>query len=474
MNQSAPTRPSPTLSTHLSRLRNSSLSDLVTLFGDQVSSEELLMEGLGESGRVRLFSPPVTFWTFLSQVLAPGGPCTEALAKARVHFRTQLDVETSSSTSAYCQARARLPLGLLGKIGPQIAETLENAAEEHDLWLGRRVRVVDATGTSMPDTPANQARYPQDSAQKPGCGFPAMRLLAVFSLATGAILAAVKGSLHDHEEKLFRRVWAHLRAGEVVLGDRMFGSYATIALLQECLVDSVFRLNARRKIDFRKGKRLRKKDRIFTWTKPRQPLRGLPLFLYNRLPDFMEVRILEVSVEEFGFRSKTIRVVTTLLDPRRYPKEAIADLYRRRWRAELFFRDIKCSMHMDVLRGKSPKIVHRELAMYLIAYNLIRCLMFRAAKKHRVPVTRISFTGTLYTLRAWAIELAKASGRPRQLRRMLGCVIDQIASNIVPDRPNRLEPRARKRRPKAYQLLNRPRQEFHEILHRNRYKKSLS
>lgn len=324
----------------------------------------------------------------------------------------------------------------------------------------------------MPDTAENQAVYPQSWRQKPGCGFPVMRVVALFSLATGAILAVAKDTLRVAERTLFRRLWSRLDPGDVVLADRGFCGYADFVCLAQRGVDSVMRKNARRSVGATPGRRLGKGDRLVHWHKTGRCPKWLEPDAWKAMADRLTVREIHFVVDIPGFRTRAITVSTTLLDPQAYPTDAFIELYRRRWMAELFLRDIKTTLGMDVLSCKSPDMVHKELLMYLIAYNLVRALMLEASLRHGVPVHRMSFKGTLSTVREWAPILASASRTRR--RALVDHLLAILARDPLPHRPNRVEPRARKRRPKNYQLLSKPRHAFKEIKHRNKHKKPLS
>jgi hypothetical protein len=380
----------------------------------------------------------------------------------------------SPSTAAYCKARGRLPQKSLETLSLRIAQRLEKCVQERGRWYGRAVKVVDGSTLSMPDTPDNQERYPQPDGQKPGCGFPVLRLAVVFSLATGAILASARSSLKTSEWTLFHRLWKHFRPGDVALADRGFSSFANFALLQKRGVDSVMRLHQRRKKGNLRLKRLGPGDWLVSWTKNPSPPKWARRAFWNSLPDTLTVREISLAVEIPGFRTKCITIATTLLDPKEFPKNSFADLYRKRWYAELFLRDIKTAMGMDILRCKSPGMIHRELAVYLIAYNLIRCLMVEAATHSDLSVERISFKGTVATLRFWAPLLTEYRADPQQTQNILELILWYLARDPLPYRPNRSEPRARKRRPKPYPLLNKPRSVFKDIPHRNTYRKALS
>jgi hypothetical protein len=379
----------------------------------------------------------------------------------------------SPRTAAYCLARGRLLVDDLRHVHGQIVDAIESDIDEHDLWAGRRVKVVDGSSVSMPDTPENQTAYPQPSGQAPGCGFPVMRIVAVFSLFSGAILALAKGSLHVGEGALFRRLWETLCPADVVLTDRGFCSYAHVYLLAQRGIDVVMRNHQRRKIGVHVLKRLGPGDRVVAWHKTPVCPNWMSRREWDDLPDTFPIREIDCRVTIAGFRTRSFTIVTTLLDANAIPTDAFVELYRRRWYAELFLRDIKTTMGFDILRCKSPAMIERELWMHLIAYNLVRALMHCAATIHRVPIERISLKGTLATLRQWAPHLPREAEENHR-QRMIDLLLHTLAHDLLPRRPNRSEPRARKRRPKNYPLLTKPRHLFVEIQHRNRYRKGLT
>lgn len=447
------------------RLGQSTLEQLLRTFGPLLE-----LERLPPPQRERAYPPVVAFWGFLFQVMAPALACRHALQQIQALRLALGKPPASASTSAYCQARARLPYPRLLRIARQIALGLEALVGPDHRWMGRRVCVVDSTGISMPDTPSNQRLWPQPSGQKPGCGFPVMRVCALFSLATGAALAAVRSSLSVHDSRLFRRLWGFLRAGDVVLADRAFCSFAAIAQLAERGVDVVFRLHQRRPQASQAAKRLGRHDHLVVWKRPPQATPALPKNLLQRLPRQLCLRQLSFRVAITGFRTRDISLVTTLLDPQRFPAEALAQLFRQRWQVELNFRHIKTTMGMDTLRCQSPAMIRRELTMHLIAYNLIRALLLQAASTHHRPTHALSFKGTVNLLQqsAW---LFHAHG-PRRAASFRRHILRLIAADLLPHRPNRAEPRVVKRRPKPYQLLSCPRHLMLPIPHRSKYRKT--
>jgi hypothetical protein len=296
-----------------------------------------------------------------------------------------------------------------------------------------------------------------------------MKLVGLFSLATGAVHALVTGTLYNAEHALFVQLWNTLTSDfDLLLGDRNFGSYAIFAALQWRGLHGVFRLNARRQIDWRQGRRLGKFDRVVTWYKPKP--RDLTWWLPQPVPDSITVRVLRVCVPIPGFRTQVVFLTTSLLDEKQFPAAALAELYRRRWQVELFLRQIKTTMHMDVLRCLSPHMIRRELHMHMIAYNLIRALMLQSSWAYDTPPCRISFKGTCDCLRQWAPHLALAAAIPSVYTRLFRSMLQILAADIVPLRPNRSEPRAVKRRPKNYRRLTKPRHLMGNLPHRNRPK----
>jgi IS4 transposase len=452
----------------VAHLRQQSLLHLDQLFSRFLPPALLAQADEGLNSRERIFSVRRTFFGFLYQVLNPDCPCREIVRQIQALFTLHQDGDVDEGSSAYCQARKRLPWDILPRLRCAAAA---HAQKARHLWRGFCVKVVDGTTTSLPDTSKNQRAYPQSGAQKPGCGFPLLRLVGVFSLSTGALLDYAKGNKHQHELGLLQRLLHQFKPGDLVLADRGFSTYTLLALLLGRGVQSLFRLHQARPADLRKGKRLGKNDRLFVWDKPWLRPAYLPRFIWKTIPAQVPVRVLRFSLRVPGFRVRSVTLVTTLLDPKEYPAEELARLYAERWRVELWFRDIKTSMGMEVLRCKSPRMVHKELEMFFIAYNLIRCLMAEASQRHEVGMGWLSFKGTVDSVRQFATAIAQARSRKTQ-KRLLEKLLEVIARDLLPERFGRSEPRAVKRRPKPYPLLNRPRHSFKEVPHRNRYWKN--
>lgn len=444
----------------LERIQGASVGQLAGLFGKYTAAKCLAPADSGVGSRCRLFSRSTTFWTFFAQVLTVDGSCREALRKLQAWQAAQGLSLADSNTSAYCQARGRLQIDGLRKMHEHVAREVRRRATTSQSTFGRPVKVVDGTGLSMPDTKANQSVWPQTKAQKPGCGFPSAKLVGLFALENGVLTDWAEGSKHDSEQTLFRRLWKHFEPNDIMLGDKAFGSYAAVATLQQRDVDSVTRVHQARKIDFRQGKKLGPRDRLVTWRKPAYPKPGWSKAEWRKLPDTLPIRIVEIQVSQPGFRVEKYILSTTLLDPREWPAEKLGRLYFRRWSIELFFRDIKITMGMDILRCQTPAMVRKEIIMHVIAYNCIRGLMQHAAALYDVPIERISFKGASDALRQWADAFNIHAGKPRKQAQMLEALLKVIVEDPLPYRPNRSQPRVKKRRPKPYQLMTRPRHEM--------------
>ena len=436
------------------------MSRLCEIFGPWLPAAMLAPAVKGLNSRQRLYPLNLTFWAFLSQVLSPGSSCREIVRKVQAWYAPQEKPLPNGGTSAYCQARSRLPLARLMELHQRLADKLSARIAAPDLWLGRRVKVVDGTGLSMPDTAANQQDWPQPWGQKAGCGFPVVKLVACFCLASGALLQWVEGTLKEHDCRLLLKLLSAFKPGDVVLADRGFSSYASLATLWARGVDAVMRVHHFRKLDWRAGQRLGRRDRLVSWKKG--PLQG-PLWTVEQwvqLPEAITVRLVEIVVAVPGFRTQKLVLVTTLLDAQTYSAEALGQLYFRRWAVELFFRDIKTTLGLDVLRCLTPAMVRKEIVMHAIAYNLIRALMQDIAHSYQMALARLSFKGTVDALRQWRELFENAKGQARTTCKLRRLFYQTIATDPLLVRPERSEPRAVKRRPKNFRLLTKPRHEM--------------
>lgn len=400
--------------------------------------------------RDRIFSPIVTLAAFIAQVLSADHSCRDAVARVLAERIAEGKEPCSPGTGAYCQARQRLSIDLILQLLRAVGNSLHRDIPACWQWKGRRVVVADGTTVSMPDTPKNQAKYPQPASQKVGLGFPLARLVVLISLATGAVLDMAVGAYKGKEtgeHALLRQVLGSLRHGDILLADRYYCSYFLIVMLVRMGVDVVFQMHARRKVDFRKGLTLGARDHIVEWTKPARP-DWMDQETYKEMPDTLLIRETRVC---------GLVLVSTLRDAKAVPKAELGDLYKLRWSVEVNLLFIKEIMQMDILRGQTPEMVRKEIGVHMLAYNLIRTVMAQAADRVGIMPSTISFKGTLQQMNAFSDRIACASGVQRN--RLTDELLRAITYYRIGNRPGRAEPRAVKRRSKAYRWLSKPREE---------------
>ena len=412
----------------------------------------------------RIYAPQVTLWVFLSQVLSQGHSCRAAVARLIAHRVSRGLRPCSAETGTYCQARKRLPEEFFSGVARRVGKALDDGVDPAWLWKGRPVDMFDGTTASMPDAPKSQAAYPQVDNQKPGLGFPIARVCSIISLSCGALLDlgisryAGKG---QGELSLLRQLRGILSPGDILPTDGYMSTWHEMWTLKQRGVDSASRLNkALRRADFRRGQRLGKEDHIVRWRKP-SSIRHLDWATYKSSPDDLEVRETRVRVEQPGFRTKDIVVVTTLLDPEAASKDDLAGAYRARWNHELDLRSIKIALQMDILRCKTPELVRKEIWTHVLAYNLIRTVIAQAASQHGLQPREISFKGTVQTLEAFqplvSFQVHKGAAFRQQLDLQL---LEAVATHRVADRPDRYEPRMRKQNPRKAAMMTKPRKEL--------------
>lgn len=440
-------------------LRQRPLHHLESLLADRLDPAFLAPNPNKTNSRQRLYTPKLSFLAFLDQTLNPNSSCRQAVRQIRAYYRKQPDSQRlDKDTSAYCQARARWSLDELVEIRRHLADHTVGQPGPLGGAPRRPLKVIDGTCLNLPDTPANRQAYPQSKDQKPECGFPLLRWVGLFSLETGVLLERAYAPYTTSENALYQQLWPTLQRGDLLLGDRNFGSWGAIVALQQRGVDTLFRLHASRNQDLRRGTSLGPQDRLITWAKPRNRPANMTPQEWEALPDFCTLRLIRFRLPTAHGRSKKITLVTTLTDPLLWPREVLAALYARRWHIELYLDDIKTTLHLEMLSCLTPAMAHKELEMHLIAYNLIRSLMGEAACVCHVPLDRLSFKGTLDTARQYSHTIAQIPPSYRKLRlAVYADMLAVIAEDLVPERPDRFEPRCRKRRPKRYPLMTQPR-----------------
>ena len=419
---------------------------------------------LGLFFRDRIYTPAITLLTFLSQVLDHDHSCRQAVARL-LAFRSAHGLRPCSpDTGAYCKARARLPENLLQELTRHTGRQVADQAPAAWLWQGRPVKIVDGTGLSMPDTPANQQAYPKSRKLPAGVGFPLLRLVVVFSLAVGTVLEAALGRRSGKgsgEQSLLRSLWSQFQPDDVLLADRLYGDFFTLARARARGVDVVTRPAAGRESVRFHG---RGSDLPLCWIKPPRP-DWMGRREYDRLPRYLYLRAVRVLIRQPGFRTRRLVLVTTLTDTAAVTRADLADLYRRRWQAELHLRSLKQSLQMDILRGHSPAMVRKEVWAHLLVYNLVRRVLVQAAACAGVRADEVSFTGTLQTVNAFLPEL-RAVATAAEARVLWAVLLWAVGQHRVGKRPDRYEPRAVKRRPKNFARLKQPREQARRRLRR--------
>jgi hypothetical protein len=411
-----------------------------------------------ENSRDRDYTRWRTFWCMLWQGLNPEAPGREVVRQLQALFGLEDGPRISPDDGAYCRAKARLPLAEFGKGLAATAQAADQKATALVILQGRPVKAIDGSALTLPDTRKNRRAYPSLlGADQPS--FPMMRIVVLFSLLSGAIVALAPGSLVVSELALFGSLMSQLVAGDILLGDRGFGSYPVMALLQHSLgVDFIGRTT--RCIDGRRRlKRLAKNDWLILWEKSPRPSLWLSPLQWLGLPTQMTLRAVKGRCYQKGFRVRQVTVVTTLLDAQLYPAQEILQAYWRRWRLEMCLDDLKTTLKMEMLRSRSPVMAQKEVLIRLMAHNLIRCTMAEAAREHTVALERISFKGSLDALRHFAQAMARARSQKKR-RQLWAELIETLAADLVPERPGRREPRAVKRKKNKYQRLRMPRHKF--------------
>ncbi len=405
-----------------------------------------------------VYNPAVTLWAFLAQCLSPSKSCVAAVARVIVLFVTLSRAPCAASTGAYCKARAKLPVAFLRRLTYQVGQAVEEQAPATWQWKNRTVKLVDGTTLLLPDTPANQRRYPQPGSQQPGLGFPMIRLVVFLTFATAVLVGAAYGPYQGKETgetALFRQLLDQIQVRDVVVADRYYGSYWMVALVRGRGADIAVRLHQLRSCDFRRGRRLGERDHVVVWPKPARPA-WMDVETYGQIPDELVVREVGVTIATPGYRARQLVVVTTLTDNDTYSRNDIADLYHRRWHVELDIRSIKQTLGMEMLTCKTPEMVEKELWAHWLGYNLVRQVMGRAAREHGLQPRQLSFAGAVQTLNSFR-WLLLGGGEDLDYGRVCRSLSSALARHQVGKRPNRCEPRRVKRRRDKYKHLREPR-----------------
>jgi len=431
------------------------------LFDQALGNQEIaaVVNELVAPHRERIYPPLDTLRLFVGQVLSADRACQDVVGRRLSERIAQGQSVSALGTSSYCDARQRLPITLPVMLGSMIGERLEAMTPSAWRWQSRSVKLFDGTTVTMPDTPSNQETYPQSSEQKPGLGFPIARIGALIGLSSGAMLgyqvAACKGR-GTGEQSLLMNLLDHLNAFDVLLADALLATWWIIQGARSRGADVVMPQHGVRITDFTHGQRLGKNDHLVQWPRPPKP-KTMSAEEYASYPEFITMREVEVNGRI---------LVTTLLDPMAVSAQSLGALYKMRWNIEVDFRTIKATLEMDVLRCKSQPMVDKEIAVYFLAYNLMRWAMAKAALLADVLPRALSFASAKRLLGTFADQLRRTSGE--QVRIMIATVTASIATLRLPNRPDRIEPRAKKRRPKNLPLLTVPRQVARDLIYAQR------
>ena len=444
-------------------VRDKFANDSALPFGRILTREFVLgvLEGEGHKYRQRVFCPLVTLWAWLSQCLSQDKSLNEAVSRILANRVVTGLPACSASSSSYSDARSRFPLPVMMRMAKEVGRIVHDNAADAWHWRGREVFLADGTGLSMPETPENQLAFPRIKTVAPGLGFPTMRAVALISLSTGAV---VDFGYAPHEGKgtgegtLLAEMFDTLKRGDILVADRYYPSYFTVGALQRRGVDMVSISHQARAVDFSQGIQLGEKDHIVEWHKPAYRDR-MNAEEYSQLPETISVREFVLEIDGRGGQREQAVVISTMTDPS-IPQEELSDLYWRRWNCELDLRSIKQSMHMDVLRCKTPEMVVKEIYCHLLAYNLLRGTMTASAKKSGVTPRQLSVKGTMQAVESFTpAMMGTAAGEV-----LYDAMLTTVSAHRVGNRPGRQEPRLKKRRPVWRELMMKPRNEYHRRL----------
>lgn len=447
-------------------VRAYTLCQLEKRFSPCVPPESFPKAAAQANSRDRHYTSRRTFWCMLWQAFNPDAPGREVVRQLQALFCLENGPRLSPEDSAYCRAKARLPLREFPKVLRATAQAADQQVPARTELQGRPLKAADGSAlTLLADTPQNRKAYPPlQCADKPS--FPMMRIVVLFSMLSGAILALAEGNLATSELSLLTLLSSQLAPRDILVADRGYGYYAVLAWLQHLLQVDFIGRSTRRLDGRRRLRRLGPNDWLFVWEKPQRRSPWLTLSQWLGLPNQLTVRVVKGRCYQKGFRVRQCKLVTTLLDPELYPAQQILRAYLWRWHLEMCLDDLKTTLEMETLRGRTPDMVRKEVYTRLIAHNLIRSTIAQAADQHRVALQRISFKGALDALRQFTQALAQAPSK-RKRHELWAELLRTLASDLVPERPGRREPRAVKRKKNKYPRLDAPRHKFRDHPKRN-------
>jgi hypothetical protein len=439
-------------------VRAYTLNQLEERFGPWLPANLFPKAARKTNSRDRIYTRSLTFWSMLWQSLHPRAAGRSVVRQIQALFLLQGGPRVSEQDGAYCRAKARLPVREFPKALSATAGAADRLAPARCVLQGRPTKIIDGSTVTAPDTPKNRKAYPPVQCPEPN--FPMLRVVVLFSLLSGAVLSVVTGTLCAGELPMLYKMFDQLAVADILVGDRCYGNFVLLALLQHFKPGVDFIGRSVRQVDGRhRLKRLGKNDWLVIWKRGKKPSKWLPLPLWLALPKELTVRMVCGSCYVKGFRVRQVTVVTTLLDAQKYPAQQILEAYLQRWRLELCLDDLKTTLEMEMLRAHTPTMLFKELYTRLIAHNLIRCTMAQAASQREVSLERISFKGTLDTLRSFTQAMSQARTKKKRSQ-LWTALLDTLAADLLPQRPGRREPRAVKRRKSKYPHLNTPRRLF--------------
>lgn len=445
------------------RVRDTFAKDSGLPFGRLLTRERVLssLDDAGHSYRQGVFCPLVTLWGWLSQSLSQDKSLNEAVSRILAHRVANGLPACSASSASYSNARSRFPLSVMKRLAKEIGRDVHNRAENAWHWRGREVFLADGTGLSMPDTPENQLAFPQVKTCTPGVGFPTMRAVGLISLATGAVIDfayAKQEGKGTGEGSLLRGMLDTLNSGDVLVADRYYPGYVTVAALQSRGIDMVSVSHSARPVDFTQGIRLGEQDHIVEWIKPKRNERTTKED-YDALPETIRVREFVIEIESRDGGKEPAIVVSTITDPT-IPQKELSDLYWQRWNCEVDFRSIKHSLHLDILRAKTPDMAAKEIHAHLLAWNLLRGVMTESAKKTGIKPRQISVKGAMQSVESFTPSMMTISNGDV----LYDVFLTTVAARRVGNRPGRQEPRLKKRRPTWREYMTKPRNKYNRRL----------
>lgn len=440
-------------------MRVETLSELSLQFDSLLPAE--FLEGLSRTQRKNTYCDVTTFWAWAGQMLELNASCSKAVSLVQASCAEAGLSIPSSQTGAYCIARKRLGEDFIASASQRLSQTMGRKVRPEDQWHGMKVKSIDGSSTQLEDTEPNQEEYPQSSNQAAGCGFPIMKFAAVLDHAHMGWSGYVTGSMDRADNQLAHELLDHFQEGDLCLADRAFCSYELIAQLLGRGCQSVMRLHQTRAKNFtlRKGKKIGSKERLVTWERPIQRPQGSSLSReeWEKLPEKLVMRLIVFEYRDRTGNKKRMILATTLVDPQKYPWEAIAQLYLERWEIELRLRDVKTTMGLEELKVKTPEMARKSLAIGLLAYNLVRATAQDSAIAEGLEVRQISFKGCLDSLRSMRMLFAGRWKQACRCRELYGKMLEVIATKLIDFRPDRWEPRLKKKRPKPFGWLKKQR-----------------